>query len=142
MNNTTDLSLIKTAPLFKGLSDTQLLNILQLAFIKEYAAGIVLFHEGSCGDVMYVVISGSVDIVKKGAEKETIIARVCAGEFFGEMALLENDTRTAAARVAEYSKILVITRRAFEHMIQGDAQAVVKLLMEFLKSLSNRFRNQ
>ena len=136
-----DLLQAKTVPLFKGFSNSQLLKILQLAFIKEYATGITLFHEVSHGDVMYVMLSGSAEVLTKDATlKERVVAKLEKGEFFGELALINDDVRTATVRITAPTRLLVITRRAFQHMLNTDPATTATILLEFLRILSQRLR--
>jgi len=72
-------------------------NILLQKFGKTVPAGTVLFKDGESGNQMYVIHSGKVKITKKVGSVEKTLAILPAGEFFGEMAILNNEPRTASA---------------------------------------------
>jgi CRP-like cAMP-binding protein len=105
-------------------------------FGREFPKGHVLFREGEPGREMFVVQSGKVNITKKVRETEKILATLGAGEFFGEMAILNNKPRSAGATMAENGKLLVIDPRTFEAMIRGNVEIAVRLI----KKLSDRLQ--
>ena len=97
-------------------------------FGKEFKRGDVLFNEGDVGKEMYVIQTGKVNITKKVRETEKILATLGAGEFLGEMAILNNKPRSAGAVVAEDAKLLVIDPKTFEAMIRGNVEIAVRLI--------------
>src|SRR6266704_2648281 len=105
-------------------------------FGKEFKRGDVLFKEGDVGKEMYVIQAGKVNITKKVRDTEKILATLGAGEFFGEMAILNNKPRSAGAVMAENGKLLVIDPRTFEAMIRGNVEIAVRLI----KKLSDRLQ--
>ncbi len=105
-------------------------------FGREFPKGHVLFREGEPGKEMFVVQSGKVNITKTVRDTEKILATLGAGEFFGEMALLNNKPRSAGATMAEPGKLLVIDPRTFEAMIRGNVEIAVRLI----KKLSDRLQ--
>src|SRR5438105_3382787 len=105
-------------------------------FGREFRKGHVLFREGEPGREMFVIQSGKVNITKKVRETEKILATLGSGEFFGEMAILNNKPRSAGAIMAEDGKLLVIDPRTFEAMIRGNVEIAVRLI----KKLSDRLQ--
>jgi CRP-like cAMP-binding protein len=95
---------------------------------RDYPAGTVLFREGEPGDAMYVIHSGSVEIRRTIGEQERLIAVLPAGEFLGEMALLNKRPRSATAVVREPSRLLVIDGRTFEAMLRGRTEIAVRMI--------------
>ncbi len=103
-------------------------------FGKEFPQGAVLFREGEPGREMYVVQHGRITISKQVGEVEKILASLGAGEFVGEMSILNNKPRSATATCAEASKLLVIDAKTFEAMIRGNAEIAIRMI----KKLSDR----
>jgi CRP/FNR family cyclic AMP-dependent transcriptional regulator len=103
-------------------------------FGKEFPGGTVLFREGDEGREMFVVNAGSVTITKRVGEVEKILSRLGAGEFLGEMAILNNKPRSATAVCAEDCRLLVIDAKTFEAMIRSNSEIAVRLI----KKLSDR----
>ncbi len=137
-----DINLLQNIPLFKNLTETELEKILQLAFVKEYKKGFTLFFEGMQGGVMYVILRGNISIIgkdKDGGEYEIVVLR--RGDYLGEMSMIEEDKRSATARVSEDSLLLVITKKCFSNMLETDPSITSKLLLEFLITMSQRLRS-
>jgi CRP-like cAMP-binding protein len=74
----------------------------------------VLFRQGDPADTFYVIVTGSVGVVKDGAP----IAKLVAGEFFGETALLFTDTRTATIVATEDSRFWALDRDSFQTFLR------------------------
>jgi CRP/FNR family cyclic AMP-dependent transcriptional regulator len=102
-------------------------NLLE-RFARDYDAGTVLFREGEPGDFMYVVHAGEVEIRRKVGDHERVLAVLPAGEFFGEMALINQRPRSATAVVRRPSRLLVIEPRTFEAMIRGKTEIAVRMI--------------
>jgi CRP-like cAMP-binding protein len=135
-----DYAALKAVPLFADLTENEIYQVAKLAFVKPYKSGATLFLEGMPGEVMYVILKGSVEILKKTPQGEKKLASVKSGEFVGEMSLIDDGLRSAAARVAEESELLVITRKCFKDMLNSDPHIASKLLLHFLKVASGRLR--
>jgi CRP-like cAMP-binding protein len=97
-------------------------------FGRFFSAGTVLFQEGDVGKEMFVVHSGAVTLTKKYKDREAVLAIVPPGEFFGEMAIVNNRPRSATATVKEDSWLLVIDSRTFEAMIRGKTEIAVRMI--------------
>ncbi len=104
-------------------------------FGRDFPAGQVLFNDGDSGREMYIVQSGRVRISKssRGVEKTLIV--LGAGEFFGEMSILNNQPRSATATIEETAKLLVIEPRVFEAMVKGNAEIAVRIIKKLAARL-------
>lgn len=100
-------------PLFQGLSKKELRHISGLATRLEEPAGKVLTKEGQQGYEFIIVLEGEVEVRRHGR----LIAKRGAGEFFGEMALVEHQPRTATVRATTPVVIEVIGRREFQALL-------------------------
>jgi CRP-like cAMP-binding protein len=105
-------------------------------FARDYEAGTVLFREGEPGDFMYVIQSGEVEIRRTIGDVERVLAVLPAGEFFGEMALINQVPRSATAVVRRPSRLLVIEARTFEAMIRGKTEIAVRMIKTLAARLS------
>ncbi len=111
---------------------------------KELPAGTVLFKDGDTGKQMFVIQKGNIKISKQIGDHEKTLAILPAGEFFGEMAILNNEPRTATATVVEDCLLLVIDSKTFESMIRGNAEIalrMIKKLAERLKEADEQIEN-
>ena len=106
-------------------------------FGKEYPAGYVLVKEGDAGDEMFIIQSGAIRISKEVNGEEKMLAIIPAGEFFGEMAILLNEPRSATATVEEDVKLLVIDASTFEAMVKSN----VEIAFRMIKKLAQRLKD-
>jgi len=110
-------------------------NILLQKFGREFPRGTILFLEGDTqSKEMYVIHKGKVKISKNVGNQETVLAYLGQGEFFGEMAILNNKPRSASAEVTEDSTLLVIDPKTFETMIKSNAEVAFRMI----KKLADR----
>lgn len=104
-------------------------------FGKEFPRGHVLFTEGDTGKEMFVIHSGKVRISKKVRDVDKTLVTLGAGEFFGEMAIVNNKPRSASAIVEEPAKLLVIDPKTFEAMVRGNAEIAVRMIKKLAARL-------
>ena len=115
--------------LFDGLSEDELLLLETLVFVNRVRAGEMLCEEGDQSDFVCFVVSGSLDIVKSNVDGgEVVIAHLHAGDSMGEMALVDNEPRSATVRVAEDATLIVLT--AFISPFRAERQMVRAMLPE------------
>ncbi len=131
---------LKKIPLFSELTENEIYQVMKLSFEKKYPKESTLFVEGMAGEVLYIIKSGKVDIVKKTPQGEVLLSSLGPGEFLGEMSLIDDSKRSATARVAEDSELVVITRKCFNDMLSGDPHITAKLLLHFLRVSARRLR--
>jgi len=107
--------------------------------VVQLKAGEVVFREGDPGDVMYLVGKGSVKISKsgRGGQQETL-GFIQSGNFFGEMALLDGEPRSAMATAVESTLLGTVDEPTFQHILE---LAPSRLHMNFLRSVSERLRS-
>jgi CRP-like cAMP-binding protein/type III secretion system FlhB-like substrate exporter len=105
---------LEQVPLFRALAPSDLDRL--AGVLREACAtkGTVLFRQGDDGDKFYVIVEGAVGVVKDGRP----IAKLLAGEFFGETALLFTDERTATIAATEDSRFWVLDRSAFQRFVR------------------------
>ncbi len=105
-------------------------------FGKQIPANTVLFQEGDKGEEMYIIQTGKVKISKRIRGVEKTLATLDKGEFFGEMAILNDKPRSATAETLETCEMLVIDRKTFDALIRGNVEIAVR----FIKRLADRLR--
>lgn len=110
-------------------------------YCQEFPAGAVMFRAGDDGHQMYVVQKGKVKISVSSAEVDKTLAILGAGEFFGEMAVLNNRPRTATATVIENSQLLVIDKERFEGMVRQHSDLALRLIRRLADRLEKTDRN-
>ena len=101
-----------------------------------YKAGAPVIKEGEPGQEMFVVESGSVEVFRGSGTKERRLSLLEAGDFFGEMALLDNQPRSASVRAATDCQLLVIDATTLDQMLRQHAEVAVRML----RNLAGRLR--
>ena len=100
----------------------------------EVAAGQAIFNEGDAGSEMYIIESGSVDIVRPSRGKE-VLATLEAGDFFGEMSILEDQPRFASAMAHENCRLLRIDRAAFGDVVAHNVEIAIRIMRKLTARL-------
>jgi CRP/FNR family transcriptional regulator, cyclic AMP receptor protein len=111
-------------PFFQGLSRNELLEIAKVTEDLEVDAGKVLTREGQSGSEFFVIVDGDVSVTKDDQEIRTL----GPGDFFGEIALLEDTPRTATVTAKTPLRFFVLTRQAFRSMLAHQPELEKKVL--------------
>lgn len=119
------VDLIKRAPLFADCSRSELEQIAQLADEIDLAEGKELTRVGEPGHEFFVLLEGEADVTKDGQSINTLRA----GDFFGEIALVEDTPRTATVTATTPVRMLVITDRAFKRLLDEQHELQRKVLV-------------
>jgi len=131
------LKLLKKIPFLSALSPAHLREVYRLARQVEVRARESVFHKREDADAMFIVLAGRVKIFTRSAgKKRKTFAYMKAGDFFGEMALVEGVTRTASAQAVEDSRLLVIRKQDFQSLLSRDP----KLCFYLLRIVCQRLR--
>jgi CRP-like cAMP-binding protein len=97
-------------PLFEGLSKKELERVARMADVVDVPAGYHLLYQGELPHEFFVILSGTADVERSGER----IAGLGPGDFFGEIALVEDDRRTATVVAATPMTLAVMTTREFD----------------------------
>ncbi len=125
----TTLELLAQVPLFAGLTPEEIRSLEALLRRRRYAPGEVIFHEGDAGTDLYIIENGEVKIVLGSAEgQEVVLGLLGHGDFFGELALLDGEPRSANAVAREACDLLLIRRHDFLQFLVDEPQVAVTLL--------------
>jgi serine phosphatase RsbU (regulator of sigma subunit) len=125
--------LLARVPIFRGLPQSELDFLAEHLETREVAPGTVIFEEGQTGEHFYVVIYGQVDVIKsKGTAEERLVASRGAGDFVGELGLVNPDgLRTATVQSRGPASIWVMSRAEFHDLLgrhPGAAAEIVRVL--------------
>jgi CRP/FNR family transcriptional regulator, cyclic AMP receptor protein len=129
---------LRHVPLFESLDDKAARELCHLLENLESKAKTVLFRAGDAGDSMYLIERGKVRIcVQTKDAQEVTLAELGRGDFFGEMALLDGQPRSADAVVAEDAKLALLSREHFLTFVRKRPEVA----LEMLTALANRLRH-
>lgn len=140
MADPVDYEKLKEIQLFKNFDDKELEIVSRKIFEKQYKKDSTLFVEGMPGEILYIVIEGGVDIFKKTPKGEIKVTSIGPGEIVGEMSLIDDEPRSASGRTNTDSKLIVITKKSFNEILESDPRIAAKICMSLLKIISKRLR--
>ncbi len=135
------VKILRKVPLFSGL-DLQLLAKLTTLFEEEsFTPGEKILREGEFGDSMYIIIQGVVDVTKYNEEgNEILITKLKSGSYFGEVALIDNQPRSANINAEEEIKVLRLRKSVFEKMLVEEKTFAINFYRNCLNETLLRMR--
>ncbi|MGB7567582.1 MAG: Crp/Fnr family transcriptional regulator [Chitinivibrionales bacterium] len=119
-------------PLFAGLSARDLTAICRVMIHKRFEAGEVIVHEDDEeGRTFFIIVSGLVNVTVMTSEgKNAVLATLKRGDFFGEMALLDGEPRSASVIAARQCDLFLLYRRVFIDILQRFPKIAIQLIIE------------
>ncbi len=127
--------------LFAGFKDEELDTLLSLCDFESYSAGESIVSEGDIGLCMYVILCGNVQVTVRSPANEPIpLADLECGDFFGEVALVDDGPRSATVVATGETQVLRITRVVLGVMAGVQPAGAIHLLAAIGRSLVNRLR--
>lgn len=146
-----EMELLKKVPIFKGLSEEQIKLVAEIVDIENVSEGEVIIREGEQGDKLYILAEGTVEVSKaltlrlpgKGADRrEKSLVRLHAADkpFFGEMALLEGEERSATVTALTRSRFFVINRADLEALAESRPEIGYRIVRNVAEVLCSRLR--
>jgi CRP-like cAMP-binding protein len=120
--------------LFHGLTREELVKIFSKGMTMRVAKGETIFHKGTVGSQMYVVLGGTVGVF----DGDKLLAKLYTGDMFGEMALVNREPRSASVIAVEESKLFVLSEATFRDLLSK--RVSIQILMNIIRSLSNRLK--
>ena len=132
---------LRSLTLFDGLRDRELGYLIQSLHARTYHAGEPLFMEGDIGRALFILETGRVELTRQDERgAQAAVYTVAPGEFFGEMALLEQLPRTATATAAERSHVYLLYRSKLEGLLNHHPRIGGTIMTHLAQILSARLR--
>ncbi len=129
---------LRSVPVFASLDDAAVTALRDLLMVRDVPPGTTLFRAGDAGDAMYLIEGGRVLIHITDAEKDDVtLAELRQGDFFGEMAILDGQPRSAHATVLEDARLAVLTREHFLAFVRRNPDVALNML----GAITDRLRN-
>ncbi|HSH04294.1 MAG TPA: Crp/Fnr family transcriptional regulator [Anaerolineae bacterium] len=129
---------LQGVPFFTNLTDTDRKSLAERLVERRFANSQIIFHLGDPGGLLYIIIEGKVKISLSNPDgQEALLAILGAGDFFGELALLDDSPRSATAEAIEPTTVLTLHREEFVRFITNNAE----FAMQVLNVLSRRIRH-
>lgn len=123
------IALLHSVPVFSSLAGEDLAEVAAVAVPRSFAAGEPVFHEGDRSDTCYVVRSGRLRAVRKHTDGRMItLATFGTGDIFGELAMFDDERRSATVEATEDSEVAAILGSDMRRLLRTHADIAVKLL--------------
>ena len=113
------VDLLKQTPLFNEMNTADLEELVPSTRLENYEPGRIILREGRVGAALFLIVSGSVEVIKALAKpEEKVVAELGAGDFFGEIANMKHSLRVASVRALTETQCLVIQRLHIDSYIE------------------------
>ena len=130
------IELLQSVSIFWDLNENDLGHIADKMVAKHFENGNYIFLEDSEGEQCFFVLEGSVKVTRLSKDgREVILAMLNEGDFFGEMSLLDGESRSANVIALEKTKVLTLDRNDFIAVVNDYPQIAVQLLKELARRL-------
>jgi CRP/FNR family cyclic AMP-dependent transcriptional regulator len=134
---TWELVMLENVPLFAGLSDEALAEIEQHGSIKTFRKNAIVINQDDETSSLYVILAGSVKVFISGEDgREAVLNHQSAGDYFGDLALIDRQPRAASVMTTEPSKFMIISRDDFMRCLAKNPEIALNLI----KPLTSRIR--
>lgn len=111
---------LRGVPFFAALSHDEVIELAERLVVRRFSAGQIVFHLGDPGGLLYIITSGKVKISHSNLDgQEALLAILGKGDFFGELALLDDSPRSATAEAIEPTETLTLHRTEFMNFIEN-----------------------
>lgn len=131
---------LRALALFGGISDEALHSFAECADVLEVPAGEAVYFEGDPARSLFVVVTGSLAVTKRGDGEEHELHRLRAGDFFGEMSFVDMQPRSATVRAVETCVLWAWPYQKLCDTYRQDGKTYTLLIMNIARELSRRLR--
>ena len=134
MSDVTDL--LRRVPLFSELSEPELDRVGQVAVPRSFPRETRVFHEGDPGDACYIIRTGSCRVTREHPDGRAItLANLGPGSIFGELAMLDGESRSASVEATEDTELLALPARDVRALIRRHPEMAEKLVVALTRRL-------
>ncbi len=139
--------MLAESELFHGLDDMDLKKVRAIARERYFLENEIVFFEGDEGESMYLILEGTVRVERGEGGPEgsagtvEVVAILYPRDVFGEIAIMDRETRSATVAANEALKALEIQRKDFEELLASDKDLALKCYRNFIRVLCHRLRS-
>jgi len=125
------MTMLEKNPLWAGLERKDLQAIVKASEERKFETGNIILGKGEGGVGFYLIMDGSVEV----RSDSKIVAKLGPGQFFGEMAVLDNQPRSADVVAVEPSRCLIVSEWSFKALISENPRIALRMLQELVRRL-------
>src|SRR4051812_33765130 len=111
-------------PLFEGISAESMTRLADATGEQDFAAGHFIVLQGQVGTGLYVIVDGSVQVVRG----DDILATLGPGDFFGEMSVIDQQPRSASVRATQATRVLAMASWDFLALLEADPKIALNVI--------------
>lgn len=135
------LERLREIGLFGALPDEVLLGFVEHQKVMHVGAGEIVFHEGDSGREMFVLLEGEVEVLRHSKSgRETRVAVLGPGDWFGEMSILDVLPRSATTRVVAPARLIRLTAHDLDALYRRDTRSYSLVVLNIAREMSRRLR--
>jgi CRP/FNR family cyclic AMP-dependent transcriptional regulator len=132
---------LQAIPIFTGITPAALAEIASAAQEVVFQKGDIIVREGEPGNRMFIIASGSVEVVKYLAERrETVLAVLRSRDFLGEMSIIDCVARSASIRAVEDTRLFALKGIDLYHLFQHHPDQYAIVILNIARDISRRLR--
>lgn len=129
--------MLENVPLFSGLSVEALAEVEQHGAVKSFRKNAIIINQDDETYSLYVILSGSVKVFISGEDgREAVLNHQSAGDYFGDLALIDKQPRVASVMTTEPSRFMIISREDFMNCLSRNPEIAINLI----KPMTSRMR--
>jgi len=129
--------MLENVPLFSGLSSAALAEIEQHGTVKSFRKNTIVINQDDETYSLYVILSGNVKVFISGEDgREAVLNHQSAGDYFGDLALIDKQPRVASVMTTEASRFMIISREDFMACLSKNPEIAINLI----KPMTSRMR--
>jgi len=141
MENIQKVSILKNLPLFKDLTDDELIAVAEIVQPMEFEYGEIIIREGDKGDSLFVIIEGSVEVSRTDGYDNISLNIFSEGAYFGEMSLFDDHLRSATIKALEYTLCFNIAKEDFLFVFEENHKIRNTIYRNTIVETFKRFRD-
>jgi CRP/FNR family cyclic AMP-dependent transcriptional regulator len=141
-SNPPSVEILAEIGLFGGLSTEMLADFTQRLGVQQLEPGDVVFREGEQGRDLFVVLGGELEVLKGGRDggRETRVAMLGPGDWFGEMSILDVMPRSATVRVVALTRLIRLSASDLDSLYRRDIKSYAIVVLNLAREMSRRLR--
>lgn len=129
--------MLENVPLFSGLSEAALAEIEQHSTVKSFKKNAIVINQEDATYSLYVILSGAVKVFISAEDgREAVLNHQTAGDYFGDLALIDKQPRVASVMTTEPSRFMIISREDFMACLSKNPEIAINLI----KPMTSRMR--
>ena len=132
--------MLNAIPLFQSLSQSQLASVGAHVAWRVYEKGAIVLRQGDVADSLFVIASGQVKVYMTEGDREVILKTLSAGDFFGELPMLDMEPRSASVAAIERCHLQTLTYKALQRAMEGSPDIAKRVLETLAKRLRDADR--